>query len=74
MHSVVFVAIALPYTPLAPILGFVPLPAAFFAFLGAATVTYLVLVELVKRLLFTRREAGARRPEARARPKALASA
>jgi Mg2+-importing ATPase len=42
------IAIALPYSPLARALGFVPLPADFFAFLAAATVTYLGLVELVK--------------------------
>jgi Mg2+-importing ATPase len=44
----------LPFTPLAPALGFVPLPASFFAFLAAATLTYLVVVELVKRRLFAR--------------------
>lgn len=50
--SVVAAAVAgmvIPVTPLAADLGFVPLPPAFFAFLAAATATYLVLVELVKR-------------------------
>jgi Mg2+-importing ATPase len=35
-------------------LGFVPLPASYFAFLVAATLTYLGLVEVVKRALFRR--------------------
>jgi len=34
-------------------LGFVALPVAYFAFLAIATVTYLVLVEVVKRRLFS---------------------
>jgi Mg2+-importing ATPase len=45
---------ALPFTPLAAGLGFVPLPPAYFAFLAAATVTYLALVEAVKRRLLRR--------------------
>ena len=51
---VVCVGILLPFTPLAAALGFVPLPPAFFLFLGAATATYLALVELVKRRLIRR--------------------
>jgi Mg2+-importing ATPase len=50
----VAVGIALPYTPAAPYLGFVPLPAGFFVFLAAATGTYLVVVEMVKRRLLGR--------------------
>jgi len=38
------------------VLGFVPLPALFFVFLGVATLTYLALVEVAKRYLL----AGAR--------------
>jgi hypothetical protein len=34
-----------------PTLGFVPLPGAYFVFLGGVTTTYLVLVELVERRL-----------------------
>jgi len=41
-------------TPLAATLGFVPLPRAYFVFLGGVTMTYLVLVELVKRRLMRR--------------------
>ena len=42
---------ALPFTPLRKPLGFMPLPVSYFVFLVAATVTYLLLVELVKRRL-----------------------
>jgi Mg2+-importing ATPase len=48
---VVLVGMALPFSPLAATLGFVPLPGAYFVFLGGVTVTYLVLVEVVKRRL-----------------------
>ena len=49
--AVILIAVGLPFSPLAGVLGFVPLPLSYFAFLGAATVTYLALVELVKRRL-----------------------
>lgn len=52
--AVVVVAIILPFTPLALILGFVPLPFHYFVFLGMMTVTYLIFVELVKRRLMKR--------------------
>jgi Mg2+-importing ATPase len=48
---VVLFGVILPFTPLASTLGFVPLPGAYFVFLGGATVTYLILVESVKRRL-----------------------
>jgi Mg2+-importing ATPase len=38
----------LPFTPLAPWLGFVPLPLLFFGFLVAMVVGYLALMEVVK--------------------------
>jgi P-type Mg2+ transporter len=41
----------LPFLPFGAKLGFTPLPAIYFAFLTAATVTYLLLVEVGKRLL-----------------------
>jgi Mg2+-importing ATPase len=44
----------LPFTPVAALLGFVPLPTGFFLFLAAATLTYLVLVEAVKRRMLRR--------------------
>ena len=52
--TVVVVGCVLPFTALAPTLGFVPLPPAYFLFLAAATVTYLALVEVVKRRLIGR--------------------
>ncbi len=48
---VVAIGVLLPFTPLATTLGFVPLPGAYFVFLGGVTITYLVLVEVVKRRL-----------------------
>jgi Mg2+-importing ATPase len=53
--GVVAVGVALPYSPLAGRLGFTPLPGGYFLFLAGVTVTYLVLVEVVKRRLFSRR-------------------
>jgi Mg2+-importing ATPase len=50
--------VILPFTPLAPLLGFVPLPAPYFAFLAGATAAYLGLVELVKRWIVRRRSSG----------------
>jgi Mg2+-importing ATPase len=46
--------IVIPFTSLGKILGFVHLPFAFFLFLAGASVTYLLLVELVKRRLMRR--------------------
>jgi Mg2+-importing ATPase len=51
---IVIVGIVLPFSPLAKLLGFTPLPAPFFAFLAISTITYLLLVEWAKRLLFSR--------------------
>ena len=48
---VVLIGVILPFTPLAATLGLVPLPGAYFVFLGGVTLTYLVLVEVVKRRL-----------------------
>jgi len=44
----------LPFSPLAGVLGFAPLPGSYFAYLTAATLVYLALVESGKRLLFGR--------------------
>jgi len=46
--AVVALGIALPWTPLAGPLGFVSLPAWYFAFLVAATAAYLLLVQILK--------------------------
>jgi Mg2+-importing ATPase len=59
--GVVAIAIAIPFTPLAPVLGFVVPPPAFMGFVAAATLTYLALVEVVKRALAWRHAGIARR-------------
>jgi Mg2+-importing ATPase len=51
---VVLVGVALPFTPLARVLGFTPLPVPFLLFLAGVTVTYLAFVELAKRRLMRR--------------------
>ncbi len=50
--AVAMVAIVLPYTPLSNFFSFTPLPFSFLVFVAGATVTYLVLVEIVKRVVF----------------------
>ena len=52
--GVVTFALILPFTPLAAVIGFVPLQPAFLLFVLIATATYLGLVELVKRRLMKR--------------------
>ena len=52
--AIVSVGLLLPFSPLAEPLGFVPLPGMYFLFLGVATATYLVLVEIAKRVLVRR--------------------
>jgi P-type Mg2+ transporter len=47
----VAVGIYLPFSPLADVLGFTPMPAKYFAFVAVATGIYLLLVEAAKRLL-----------------------
>jgi P-type Mg2+ transporter len=51
---IVGIGVLLPFSPLARPLGFVPLPGIYLAFVAAATVVYLFLVEVSKRLLLTR--------------------
>jgi Mg2+-importing ATPase len=51
---IVCIGIILPYTPLAGPLGFTPLPGLFFLFLAAMIITYLLMVEIVKRRLMRR--------------------
>jgi P-type Mg2+ transporter len=46
----VMVGAALPFTPLAGLLGFTPLPLAYLAFVLAATAVYLTLVQAAKHL------------------------
>ena len=49
--AVVAIGLYLPFSPLAGVLGFTPLPAAYFAFVAVATGVYLLMVEAAKRLL-----------------------
>jgi Mg2+-importing ATPase len=55
--AVVAIGIYLPFSPLAGVLGFTHLPAAYFAFLAVATGVYLLLVEAAKRLLLRKETA-----------------
>jgi Mg2+-importing ATPase len=47
--AVVGIALVLPFSPLAPSIGLVPLPPRFFVFLAIVTASYLAMVEAVKR-------------------------
>lgn len=53
--AIVLIGIFLPFTPVAPALGFAPLPTGYFLFLVGTILTYLLLVEVVKRWLMQRR-------------------
>ena len=52
--SVVAIGMYLPFSPVAKVLGFTPLPFSFFVFVAIATLFYLLLVEAVKRVLLYR--------------------
>ncbi len=52
--AVVLAAMLLPFTPLAPYLGFAPLPPAFFGLLAALLVLYLLMVEGAKQWFYRR--------------------
>jgi Mg2+-importing ATPase len=52
--------VALPFTPLGAALGFTPLPPLFFGVLAVMVVTYLGIVEVVKRVLYRRLDGLAR--------------
>jgi Mg2+-importing ATPase len=47
--GIIGIALALPLTALGPWLGLVPLPPSYYVFLGLVVVSYLVLVEVIKR-------------------------
>jgi Mg2+-importing ATPase len=49
---IVAAGVWLPMSPLAGALGFTLLPASYFAYLAAATLAYLLMVEAGKRFLF----------------------
>jgi Mg2+-importing ATPase len=52
--AVVAIGMYLPFSPLASMLGFTPLPLSYFAFVAAATAIYLLMVEFTKRILLHR--------------------
>ena len=52
--AAVAVGTYLPFSPLAGVLGFTSLPAAYFGFVAVATGVYLLMVEFAKRLLLHR--------------------
>ena len=52
--AIVLLGVVLPYTPVAPELGFTPLPASYFVFLALAAIAYLLMVEVAKRRLMRR--------------------
>ncbi|MGW5524111.1 magnesium-translocating P-type ATPase [Gordonia sp. NPDC003950] len=60
--SVLAIAVALPFTPLAGPLGFVGLPLGFYLFLLAMVVAYLVNVEFAKRIYYSGAEFRAQPP------------
>jgi len=50
--SIVCTTVTLPYTPLAPIIGFVPLPASLLALLALIVVLYLGTAEITKHVFY----------------------
>ena len=52
--GVVVVGLVLPATPLARLLGFVPLPAPFYLYVAGATAAYIALTDAAKRPLLRR--------------------
>jgi P-type Mg2+ transporter len=58
--AVVAIGTYLPFSPLAKVLGFTPLPFSFFVFVAVATLVYLLLVEAAKRVLLHRATHGTR--------------
>ena len=56
--AVVAGAVVLPYTPLAQLFGFVPLPFLFLAVLGAIVLAYIGSAEVLKRKFYTGRISG----------------
>jgi P-type Mg2+ transporter len=61
------IGVLLPFSPLAHLLGFVPLPAGFLAALAVMIVLYLVLVELGKVRFYRARPTGSTVPRRRPR-------
>lgn len=49
---IVAITVSLPYTPLAPIIGFVPLPASLLSMLALIVVMYLASAEITKHVFY----------------------
>jgi P-type Mg2+ transporter len=54
--GVVLLAVAVPFSPIARLLGFVPLPMAFLGVLSMIVLAYLIFVQIVKQMLNRRSE------------------
>jgi Mg2+-importing ATPase len=52
--SIVFLTLILPYTPLAGIFGFSPLPIPFLLFIGLIILAYIFTAEIVKKAFYKR--------------------
>ena len=52
--SIVFLTLILPYTPLAGIFGFTPLPIPFLLFIGLIILAYIFTAEIVKKAFYKR--------------------
>jgi P-type Mg2+ transporter len=50
--SIVTITIALPYTPIAPLAGFVPLPLPWLGMLGGIVALYIMTAELAKQFFY----------------------
>jgi P-type Mg2+ transporter len=50
--TIIAITIALPYTPIAPLAGFVPLPPDLLAMLGSIVVLYILTAEVVKHIFY----------------------
>ncbi len=66
---VVFFTSILAFTPLAPYLGFSPLPASFYLFLGLIVIAYIAMVELAKKLFLQNASSGQVSLRSHPRPK-----
>jgi Mg2+-importing ATPase len=56
--AMVAVTLIIPYSPLASVLGFAPLPACFVVVMLVIVAAYLFSAEMVKRLFYQRRAAS----------------
>jgi Mg2+-importing ATPase len=60
--GVVAVTLALPFLPVAPLLGLTPLPLSFLALLALIVAMYIVSAELAKQLFYRHIEPSSARP------------